>query len=74
LKILYAKPQYAQELLRVWFIDKDTYMNPNLKYAETVRSKKEMNPSGMEGRPLTELTDAIRLLQHSPQWTEEVEI
>jgi hypothetical protein len=49
-------------------------MNPNLKYAETVRSKKEMNPSGMEGRPLTELTDAIRLLQHSPQWTEEVEI
>jgi hypothetical protein len=33
-----------------------------------------MNPGGiMEGRPLIELTDAIRLLQDSPQWTEEVQ-
>ena len=64
----------AQELLRVWFIDKDTYMNPNLKYAETVRGKNEMNSYGiMEGSLLTELTDAIRLLQHSPQWTEEMQ-
>jgi hypothetical protein len=63
----------AEELLRVWFIDEDTYMNPNLNYAESVRGKDEMNPGGiMEGRPLTELLDAIRLLQHSPQWTEEV--
>jgi hypothetical protein len=70
-------PQYASKadkLLRVWFIDEDTYMNPNLKYAESVRGKNEMNPGGiMEGRPLTELTDAIRLLQHSPQLTEEVQ-
>jgi Alginate lyase len=70
-------PQYALkavELLRVWFIDKDTYMNPNLKYAETVRGKNEMNSYGiMEGRPLTELTDVIRLLQQSPQWTEEMQ-
>ena len=70
-------PQYAlkaQELLRVWFIDNDTYMNPNLKYAETIRGKNEMNPGGiMEGSLLTELTDAIRLLQHSPQWTEEMQ-
>jgi Alginate lyase len=70
-------PQYAskaEELLRVWFIDEDTYMNPNLKYAESVRGKDEMNPGGiMEGRPLTELTDAIRLLQHSPQWTEKTQ-
>jgi hypothetical protein len=62
-------PRYAlkaEELLHVWFIDKDTYMNPNLRYAETVRGKNDLNPSGiMEGRPLTELTDAIQLLQHS---------
>jgi hypothetical protein len=69
-------PQYAskaEELLRVWFVDEDTYMNPNLNYAEFVRGG-EMNPGGiMEGRPFTELTDAIRLLQDSPQWTEEVQ-
>jgi Alginate lyase len=56
----------AEELLRVWFIDKDTRMNPNLNHAETSRGKNEMNPAGiMEGRPLTELTDAVQLLQHS---------
>jgi hypothetical protein len=70
-------PQYAlkaQELLRVWFINKDTYMNPNLNYAETVRGKDKMNSNGiMEGSILTEMIDAIRLLQHSPQWTQEMQ-
>jgi hypothetical protein len=69
-------PEYAskaQELLHVWFIDKETYMNPNLKYAETVRGKNEMNSFGiMEGSLLAELVDAIRLLQHSHRWTEEM--
>jgi alginate lyase len=64
----------AQELLRVWFLDESTYMNPDLKYAETIRGKNELRPQGiMEGRILTELTDAIRLLQSSPQWTSEMQ-
>lgn len=65
----------AEEILRVWFLDKDTYMNPHLKYAETERGNDMMNPRGiMEGRPLTELTDAIVLLQQSPGWTNETNL
>ena len=55
-------------------LDESTYMNPDLKYAETIRGKNELRPQGiMEGRILTELTDAIRLLQSSPQWTSEMQ-
>ena len=54
----------AQELLQVWFLDKDTYMNPNLNYAEIEKGKGRLNPSGiMEGVDLPELTDAIGLLR-----------
>ena len=65
----------AQELLRVWFLDKDTYMNPNLDYAEIEKGKGRLNPSGiMEGYNLPQLTDAIALLQLSPKWSEEVQL
>ena len=71
------EPKYAEkavELLRVWFLNKDTYMNPNLKYAENMRGKGEMNPGGiMAGRPLSELTDAIKLLQESTNWKMELQ-
>jgi hypothetical protein len=64
----------AQELLRVWFLNNDTYMNPNLDFAEIVRGKNETNPSGiMEGRPLVELIDSVRLMQQSPLWDIEVQ-
>lgn len=57
----------AQDFLRVWFLNEDTYMNPNLNYAEIVRGKNETNPSGiMEGRPLVELVDSIRIMKQSP--------
>lgn len=65
----------AQELLRVWFLDKDTHMNPNLDYAEIEKGKGRLNPSGiMEGVDLPELTDAIGLLQLSPNWSKEVQV
>lgn len=64
----------AQEFLRVWFLNNDTYMSPNLNYAEIVRGKNETNPSGiMEGRPLVEIVDSIRLMQQSPLWNVEVQ-
>ena len=65
----------AQELLRVWFLDKDTYMNPNLDYAEIEKGKGRLNPSGiMEGYYLPQLTDAIALLELSPKWSNEVQL
>ena len=65
----------AQELLRVWFLDKDTFMNPNLEYAEIEKGKGRLNPSGiMEGVDLPQLTDAIGLLQVSQNWSREIQL
>ena len=41
-----GKPIYAvkaEELLGTWFLNEDTYMNPNLNYAEIARGKGEVN-------------------------------
>jgi hypothetical protein len=68
-------PKYAskaEELLRVWFVDNSTKMNPNFKYAETVRGKSNTYSAGiMVGRNLTDVIDAIVLIQDSPAWTKE---
>jgi hypothetical protein len=68
-------PKYAskaKELLRVWFVDNSTKMNPNLKYAETVRGKSNVYPAGiMAGRNITDVIDAIGLIQVSSAWTKE---
>jgi hypothetical protein len=64
----------AQELLRVWFLDKDTYMNPNLQFGEYERGKGILNPSGiMGGVLLPQLSDAMALLQQSPKWNKNIE-
>jgi Alginate lyase len=72
------EPKYAEkaeELLGVWFLNKDTYMNPNFTYAENMRGKDQSNPGGiMAGRPLSDLTEAIKLLQESPNWNIKLQI
>ena len=53
-------------------MDNSTKMNPNLKYAETVRGKSNLYPAGiMVGRNLTDVIDAIGLIQDSSAWTKE---
>lgn len=62
----------AKELLRVWFIDNSTKMNPHLKYSESVRGKSNLYSAGiMAGRNLTDVIDAIGLIQASSAWTKE---
>jgi Alginate lyase len=65
-------PKYslkAEELLRVWFLNNDTYMNPNLKYGEFERGEGRLNPSGIMGaHHLVHLVDAIGMLELSPKW------
>jgi len=47
-------------------------MNPNLTYAETVRGKSKIYSAGiMAGRNLTDVVDAIGLIQHSSAWRNE---
>ncbi|MGI8834451.1 MAG: alginate lyase family protein [Nitrososphaeraceae archaeon] len=68
-------PKYASkaaELLRVWFLNNNTRMNPNLKYAELVRGIDKSYPAGiMDGRNLTDVIDAVGLIQRSTTWTKE---
>jgi hypothetical protein len=60
----------AAEFIRVWFLNPETRMNPNLKYGQGV-------PGGVEGRPaglitarcLADLVDAVGLLAGSKSWT-----
>ena len=69
------KPIYAskaEELLRVWFLNEKTYMNPNFKYAEMFRGKNNGSAQGiMAGVSLPEVTDAIGLIQNSLAWTKQ---
>jgi hypothetical protein len=62
----------ATELLRVWFLDNSTRMNPNLRYAEIITGKDKVNPSGiMAATYISDILDAVALLQDSNSWTEE---
>jgi hypothetical protein len=70
-------PKYAlkaQELLRVWFLDNDTYMEPSLKYGDFERGKGRLNPSGIMGaHHLAHLVDAIGMLELSPKWNRSIQ-
>jgi hypothetical protein len=62
----------AAELLRSWFLNNDTRMNPNLQYAETVPGKNNGSSTGViAGHNLPDVIDAIGLIQHSPFWTKQ---
>lgn len=65
-------PQYAQkasELLRVWFLNDETRMNPNLNYSEIIRGKPEINPAGIiAGEYIPQIFDAISIIKNSLSW------
>lgn len=59
----------AGEWLRAWFVTPKTRMNPNLAYAQIRlgRNHNRGNGSGLiDGRALTRVVDALRLLEGSP--------
>jgi hypothetical protein len=70
-------PQYASkavELLRVWFLNNSTGMNPNLQYAEVVRGENNNNGTMrgiLHGKYLPDVIDSIRLIQRSPSWSKQ---
>jgi PelA/Pel-15E family pectate lyase len=68
------RPEYAQRaahLLRVWFLNDSTRMNPHLKYAQAIPGRTEGRGIGIiDTRDLGRLFDAIALLEGSSTWSE----
>jgi hypothetical protein len=64
----------AAELLRVFFLDAKTRMNPNLQYAQAVLGASTGNAYGViDTLHLAELPVAVRFLEKSPAFPPEVD-
>ncbi len=64
----------AAEFLRVFFLDENTRMNPNLNYAQAVLGKETGNAIGViDTLHLAELPMAVRFLEKSPAFDPAVD-
>jgi hypothetical protein len=61
---------HASKLIRVWFLDEKTKMNPNLKYAQSVKGVTDGRAEGIiDTRHFMHIIDAITLIKSSNNWT-----
>ncbi len=66
---------HAVKLLKVWFIDPDTKMNPNFKFAQAIPGRTTGRGTGLiEARHFAEIIDAIGFLESSTYWDKDTEI
>jgi hypothetical protein len=60
----------ASEILRMWYVDAKTKMNPNLRFAQFVPGVNEGRSFGiLETRGMIRVVDSIGLLEGSKSWT-----
>jgi len=68
----YAKD--AVERLRVWFINEQTKMNPNLNNGQYIPGRYEGRPEGIiDTRVLIPILNGIQMIKNSSSWTPEIE-
>lgn len=64
-----AYAQHAATLLRTWFLDPATRMNPNLNYAQAIKGDNTGRGAGLiDTRHFIRLIDGIGLLKGSKSW------
>ena len=66
--------QKATELIRVWFLNKDTRMNPNLEYAQVIKGRdnnKGRSFGLIDTYSFVEMLDAVELLEGSKAFTKK---
>lgn len=62
----------ARDFLHTWFLNKDTYMNPNLTHAQMVRGRETGRAAGIiDARALSGVVDAIGLIEHTHMWSRQ---
>ncbi|MGF1902540.1 alginate lyase family protein [Aliivibrio sp. 1S128] len=71
-----GEDQYAKKgvsLIRTWFLDENTLMNPNLEFAQSVPGNNKGRRSGiLDGRIIPQrVLDAITMFSDSKYWSEE---
>ncbi|MGC4101943.1 alginate lyase family protein [Ferruginibacter sp.] len=63
---------HAAKLMRVWFLDKATRMNPNLNYSQAMKGSNDGRGAGLiDSRHFIKVVDAIGLIQGSSSWSKE---
>lgn len=66
----YAK--HAVSLMRVWFLEPSTSMNPNLNYGQAIKGITEGRAEGIiDARHFIFLLDGVQLLKHSKHFDEK---
>ena len=72
---LSANEEYAKkavEFLRVWYLNPDTKMNPNLNFAQAVKGINSGRGAGvLDGRSIPFMIDGLGLIDNSPSLTQE---
>jgi hypothetical protein len=62
---------HAAKLIRTWFLDPATKMNPNLNFAQAIKGVNDGRPTGLiETREIGLVGDAAGLIHGSKEWTE----
>lgn len=60
-------------LIKTWFIDKKTKMNPNFEYAQSIPGQNNGSPAGIiDARGIIWIIDSIDLIKDSGSWTAEL--